>query len=326
MDPQDINKYNMIKSLVVDDDTISRILHPRYLQRVGIVNHKVASNGKEAVDLVNSVGVEYFDVIFMDIDMPDMNGIETPQVILTMEVDSSNVSRAEELKVQANEAFKVHKYNQAIDLYTQAIELNAQNAVYWANRAFAHTKLEEYGSSIEDASKAIEIDPKYSKACSDTKASTNPGYYRRGAAYLALGKYKQALKDFQQVKKISPKDPDAAKKLKECEKAVQKLKFEEAIAAPEAERRSVAESIDFRSIGTGPRSSSLPTQVVVVAVAVIAAAVMWAGNAKLSWVVAVPMVMLVVLKPHLWGGWSSGLFTGRHVLDLGLSIELIEAR
>lgn len=60
-----------------------------------------------------------------------------------------------------------HKYAQAIDLYTQAIELSGQNAVYWANRAFAHTKLEEYGSAIQDASKAIEIDPKYSKVGSE---------------------------------------------------------------------------------------------------------------------------------------------------------------
>jgi len=57
-----------------------------------------------------------------------------------------------------------HKYGQAIDLYSQAIELNGDNAVYWANRAFAHSKLEEYGSAIQDASKATEIDPKYSKA------------------------------------------------------------------------------------------------------------------------------------------------------------------
>lgn len=52
-----------------------------------------------------------------------------------------------------------------------------------------------------------------------------------------------------QVKKISPNDPDATKKLKECEKAVMKLKFEEAISVPDSERRSVADSIDFRSIG-----------------------------------------------------------------------------
>lgn len=58
-----------------------------------------------------------------------------------------------------------HKFSQAIALYTQAIELNSQSAVYWANRAFAHTKLEEYGSALLDASEAIKIDPKYSKAC-----------------------------------------------------------------------------------------------------------------------------------------------------------------
>lgn len=161
-----------------------------------------------------------------------------------METENSSVSRAEELKVLANEVFRANKYSHAIDLYSQAIELNSQNAVYYANRAFAHTKLEEYGSAIQDASKAIEIDPRYPK-----------GYYRRGAACLAMGKFKEALKDFQQVKKLSPNDPDAAQKVKECEKAVKKLKFEEAIAVPESERRSVADSIDYRSIEVEPQYS-----------------------------------------------------------------------
>ncbi|CAN8286790.1 unnamed protein product [Cochlearia groenlandica] len=158
--------------------------------------------------------------------------------------EKSDVSRAEEMKNQANEAFKGHKYSHAIDLYTQAIELNGNNAVYWANRAFAHAKLEEYGSAILDASKAIEVDSKYSK-----------GYYRRGAAYLAMGKFKDAWKDFQQVKRISPNDPDATRKLRECEKAVMKLKFEEAISVPVSEKRSVAESIDFHTIEVEPQYS-----------------------------------------------------------------------
>ncbi|MED6124511.1 Serine/threonine-protein phosphatase 5 [Stylosanthes scabra] len=161
-----------------------------------------------------------------------------------MEVDDSNISKAEEFKLRANEAFNARKFTQAIELYTQAIELNDKNAVYYANRAFAHLRLEEYGSAIQDATKAIEVDPKYSK-----------GYYRRGTAHLAMGKFKEALKDFQQVKKMCPNDTDAAKKLKECEKAVMKLKFEEAIAAPEHQRRSIAESIDFRSIEVEPQYS-----------------------------------------------------------------------
>jgi tetratricopeptide (TPR) repeat protein len=60
-----------------------------------------------------------------------------------------------------------NKFSQAIELYSQAIELNSSNAVYWANRAFAHTKLEEYGSAVQDATKAIEVDPKYSKVNDD---------------------------------------------------------------------------------------------------------------------------------------------------------------
>ncbi|KAF5732475.1 serine/threonine-protein phosphatase 5 isoform X1 [Tripterygium wilfordii] len=225
-----------------------------------------------------------------------------------METKSSNVSRAEEIKSLANEAFKAHKYAQAIELYTQAIELHSQNAVYWANRAIAHTKLEEYGSAIQDATRAIEIDPKYSK-----------GYYRRGAAYLAMGKFKEALKDFQQVKKICPNDPDAAKKLKECEKAVMKLKFEEAIAVAESERRSVADSIDFRSIGITPSSSSLPTQVAIVAVTVpiVAAAVMVLGTSTATKVLAIVVVILAVLGTS-WLGCrnGSGFFTKSVTLNL----------
>lgn len=159
-----------------------------------------------------------------------------------VETANSLAARAEELKNLANEAFKANKFSQAVDLYTQAIELNSQNAVYWANRAFAHTKLEQYGSAVQDATRAIEIDPKYSK-----------GYYRRGAAYLAMGKFKEALKDFQQVKRICPNDPDAAKKLKECEKSVQKIRFEQAIAVHDPERRSIADSIDYHCIEVEPQ-------------------------------------------------------------------------
>ncbi|KAJ7567015.1 hypothetical protein O6H91_02G128600 [Diphasiastrum complanatum] len=142
--------------------------------------------------------------------------------------------KAEKLKESANVAFQARKYATAISLYTQAIELCNSNAVYWANRAFAHTKLEEYGSAIADATRSIEIDPEYVK-----------GYYRRGAAYLAMGKFNEALKDFRQVCKIVPKDPDATKKLKECERAVQKIRFEEAIASEHVKSCTV---VDFRTI------------------------------------------------------------------------------
>jgi tetratricopeptide (TPR) repeat protein len=54
-------------------------------------------------------------------------------------------------------------YAGAVHLYSQAIELQPQNAVLYANRAFAHIKIEEYGSAVMDASKAIDADPSYAK-------------------------------------------------------------------------------------------------------------------------------------------------------------------
>ncbi|WJX37816.1 Serine/threonine-protein phosphatase 5, variant 2 [Trifolium repens] len=215
-----------------------------------------------------------------------------------MATEEHNVAKAEEFKVLANEAFKDRKFSHAIDLYTQAIELNGQSAVYFANRAFAHLRLEEYGSAILDATKAIEVDPKYSK-----------GYYRRGAAHLGLGKFKEALKDFQQVKKMCPNDPDATKKLKECEKAVMKLKFEEAISVPGSVKRPIAESIDFHSIGKG-RNSSVPTEVAIAAVtvAVMAVVVMFGRTSKTTVVATIMVVLLLVLVAFWWSGSNTGTF------------------
>lgn len=211
----------------------------------------------------------------------------------SMDAKKFNVTHAEEIKCLANEAFAAHKYVQAIDLYTQAIELNNQNAVYWANRAFAHIKLEEYGSALEDASKAIEVDPRYSK-----------GYYRRGAAYLAMGKFKEALKDFKQLKKMCPNDPDTIKKLKECEKAIMKLKFEEATAAPLPSTDSVTNSNDFHPVGPGSSSTSLPTQMAIVAAAVAttAIAISTLSTKVATLVAAIAVVVLATLGTRWWGG------------------------
>lgn len=75
-------------------------------------------------------------------------------------------------------------YDQAIDEYTKAIALklnSPKSAVYYANRAFAHMKLENYGLAIADCEDAIKLDPNYAKA-----------YYRKADANIALNKYEIA--------------------------------------------------------------------------------------------------------------------------------------
>ena len=56
---------------------------------------------------------------------------------------------------------------------------------------------------------AIECDPKYIK-----------GYYRRASANMAMGQFSKALKDYESVFKVKPKDPDVRKKVTECRKVL----------------------------------------------------------------------------------------------------------
>lgn len=149
----------------------------------------------------------------------------------------ANKEEAEKLKNEANKLFKEKHYAGAVNLYTKAIDLYPENAVYFANRSFAHIKLEEYGSAVADASRAIEVDPSYAK-----------GYYRRGDAYFMLGKFKDAIKDLKTAAKVAPKDPDLRKKLAECEKAIKRIKFEEALSTPDSEITHVSDTIDLSTM------------------------------------------------------------------------------
>lgn len=143
---------------------------------------------------------------------------------------------AEELKNEANEYFKKQQYEKAIALYTEAIELDGTNAILYANRSFAHLRTESFGYALRDASKALELDRGYIK-----------GYYRRASAYMSLGKFKLALKDYETVTKTRPNDRDARLKYQECQKVVKMMMFQKAIAV-DHDCRSVAAAVDLEAM------------------------------------------------------------------------------
>ncbi|CEF62402.1 GH12714p [Strongyloides ratti] len=127
--------------------------------------------------------------------------------------------RALKLKDEANIYFTKQNYDIAIELYTKAIESDDTNAVFFGNRSFAYLKKEHYGFAVQDADKAIELDKNYVK-----------GYYRRAAAKMALGKFKEALRDLNTVRKAKPNDQDALSKYNECNKIVKQIAFANAIS------------------------------------------------------------------------------------------------
>mmetsp|Transcript_13091 Transcript_13091/g.28850 ORF Transcript_13091/g.28850 Transcript_13091/m.28850 type:complete len:526 (+) Transcript_13091:186-1763(+) len=158
-------------------------------------------------------------------------------------------AEAEKAKCAGNEQFKERHYAKALAAYTEAIDLsivyeddsldsldgekktNPALPIYYSNRSFCHLKMENSGYALLDATKAIEAKPDFSK-----------GWYRRGSANLALGRTKDALKDFMQVCKLTPQDKDAREKLKECQKAITADKFARAIASEKT--KPVSETVD----------------------------------------------------------------------------------
>lgn len=64
-----------MKVVFADDDEVTIFLYKRLSKKLGLENVEYVMNGKEALDCVNQ-SEEAFDVMFLDLNMPVMNGIE----------------------------------------------------------------------------------------------------------------------------------------------------------------------------------------------------------------------------------------------------------
>jgi two-component system, sensor histidine kinase and response regulator len=70
-----------LQILLVEDNLVNQKLAIRLLEKAGHVV-TVASNGKEAVE---QVAARAFDLVLMDVQMPEMDGLEATQVIRQQE-------------------------------------------------------------------------------------------------------------------------------------------------------------------------------------------------------------------------------------------------
>lgn len=92
MDSCDIISYEELQVMVADDNVVNQKVFTRLLERLGVSNVTVVDNGQIAVDLAAK---EPFDIIFMDIQMPVMDGTEACKRIMSRYANNKDANRDE---------------------------------------------------------------------------------------------------------------------------------------------------------------------------------------------------------------------------------------
>ena len=110
----------------------------------------------------------------------------------------------EAIKEAGNKAFGLGSFEEAIKLYSQAIELQPSH-IYYANRANAYLETDQFLNAISDCDDSIKLDPKYPKS-----------YARKGNALLNLIRVKEAIDCFQLATELDPENEEYKKLLEEA--------------------------------------------------------------------------------------------------------------
>lgn len=116
--------------------------------------------------------------------------------------------QANELKNQGNVAFQNQRYEEAVKLFTQAIELDASNHVFWSNRSASFAGMARWHEALEDAEHCVSLKPEWAK-----------GYTRVGLALFKLGQLEEATDAYRQGLELEPQNAGLREGLMECQQA-----------------------------------------------------------------------------------------------------------
>ena len=117
--------------------------------------------------------------------------------------------RADELKETANNLCKQKKFEEAVLVYTKAIQINP-TAIYYRNRSVANLKLRRFDNALEDATSSVKMDKEYSN-----------GYISRADVHKALKQYHLAVEDYERAKKMDPSNAQLSVLITKCKQRLQ---------------------------------------------------------------------------------------------------------
>ena len=127
---------------------------------------------------------------------------------ITVEINSADQKLSANQKVlDAHNLIIAGEYSKAVELLTEAIQLDSKNSMAYFQRACAYAKLNQAKPMIEDLNIVIEREPQNAMA-----------YFDRGLAYQAIRRIDDAIADYQMTLQLDPWNQQAKLRLEECQR------------------------------------------------------------------------------------------------------------
>ena len=119
------------------------------------------------------------------------------QLLKRLEQGSKNKT-AEDYLEEGNVFYEQEKFEEAIEKYTQAIEIEPKLSDAYNNRGVVRHALEDFEGAIADYTKVIKLNP-----------NSMDAYNNRGVVKYDLEDYQGAIRDYTQALKLNPNFADA---------------------------------------------------------------------------------------------------------------------
>ncbi|KAF2032356.1 TPR-like protein [Setomelanomma holmii] len=127
------------------------------------------------------------------------------------------VQKLERMKSDGNASFKAGRYQQAVDTYTEALEVDPSNkntnSKILQNRALCNSRLKNWKAATADCDRALELDPSYTKARKT-----------RAKALGESGNWDEAIRELKAIHEANPAEPGIAKEIRDAELELKKSK------------------------------------------------------------------------------------------------------
>lgn len=153
---------------------------------------------------------------------------------------------AEQKKNEGNAAFAAKKYDEAILLYTEAIELLPGQHIFYSNRSACFTAMEKYEEAVQDANECVKLAPTFVK-----------GYFRLANAFMLSGELEAAEQTTLMGLKVD-KDSSNMKALRR--KIMNMIKVKKAAMGKKPNELSKDEIASLEELGSAHREATFELQ------------------------------------------------------------------